>query len=172
MHLLSIEGADWPKLHDMFKACDAKAWQREFLVGFPVSLCLEFVIYQHFSRCCCSIESRCMIKQNMSCWYVSLFHFYWKNWTCVEVRMWFFQQKINKLTDQQDMFYYKINSLPVNAKHVVVRKNMTRHYLNQLWLGILTLPNQMSLSSCGFRSYGSVCEMFLRCKNGEAGQDQ
>ena len=25
-HLLSIEGTDWPKLHDMFKACDdAKA---------------------------------------------------------------------------------------------------------------------------------------------------
>ena len=35
-HLLSIERADWPKLHDMFKARDANVWQREFPVGFPV----------------------------------------------------------------------------------------------------------------------------------------
>ena len=28
--------ADRPKLHDMFKARDVKAWQREFSVVFPV----------------------------------------------------------------------------------------------------------------------------------------
>ena len=37
-HLLSIECADWPKLHNMFKACDANVWQREFPVGFPVEI--------------------------------------------------------------------------------------------------------------------------------------
>ena len=33
-HLLSIERADWPKLHNMFKAHDANVWQREFPVDF------------------------------------------------------------------------------------------------------------------------------------------
>ena len=28
-HLFSIEHADWLKLHDMFKARDAKSWQRQ-----------------------------------------------------------------------------------------------------------------------------------------------
>ena len=37
-HLLSIEGADWPKLHDMFKTRDAKTWQRKFPEGFPVGV--------------------------------------------------------------------------------------------------------------------------------------
>ena len=37
-HLLSIERADWPKLHDMFKAGDVKAWQREFPAGFTVTV--------------------------------------------------------------------------------------------------------------------------------------
>ena len=35
-HLLSNERADWPKLHDMFKARDAKTWQREFPIELPV----------------------------------------------------------------------------------------------------------------------------------------
>ena len=37
-HLLSIERADWPKLHDMFKARDANIWQRELPVEFPFEL--------------------------------------------------------------------------------------------------------------------------------------
>ena len=37
-HLFSIERADLPKLHDMFKARDANVWQREFPVGFPVEV--------------------------------------------------------------------------------------------------------------------------------------
>ena len=32
--LLSIERADWPKLHDMLKARDSNTWQRQFPVGF------------------------------------------------------------------------------------------------------------------------------------------
>ena len=35
-HMLSIEHADWLKLHDMFKARDAKRWQRWSPVSFPV----------------------------------------------------------------------------------------------------------------------------------------
>ena len=29
-HLLSDGRVNWPKLHDMFKACDAKTWQSDF----------------------------------------------------------------------------------------------------------------------------------------------
>ena len=37
--MLSIERAEWLKLHDMFNARDAKSWQRLFPVGFPVRVC-------------------------------------------------------------------------------------------------------------------------------------
>ena len=60
-HLLSIERADWPKPHDMFKARDAKAWQREFPVGSPVcgsNLLLINIFLDIVAR----IESRCVIK--------------------------------------------------------------------------------------------------------------
>ena len=36
--LLSIERADWPKLHDMFKTRDVSVWQCDFPVGFPVEV--------------------------------------------------------------------------------------------------------------------------------------
>ena len=38
-HLFSIERADWPKLHDMFQARDAKAQYREFPLRFLVGFC-------------------------------------------------------------------------------------------------------------------------------------
>ena len=46
--LLSIERADWQKLHDMFKACDANVWQREFTVGFSVQLSALNSIFINF----------------------------------------------------------------------------------------------------------------------------
>ena len=48
-HLLSIERVDWPKLHDMFKARDAKAWQLKFPVGFPVTLCASSLCASRWS---------------------------------------------------------------------------------------------------------------------------
>ena len=54
-HLLSIERADWPMLHDMFKARDVKAWQREFPVGFLVWVCpSNLLLINILSRYCCS----------------------------------------------------------------------------------------------------------------------
>ena len=86
-HLLSIERADWPKLH-MFKAHDANVWQREFPVGFPVEVSAlnSMLINDVVAR----IESRCVIKAKRvllkrSC-----------NFSCV---------KSSELTDQQDMFF-------------------------------------------------------------------
>ena len=58
-NLLSIEGVDWPKLHDMFKARDAKTWQREF----PVRICaLHLLFISIFHDAVASIESRYVIK--------------------------------------------------------------------------------------------------------------
>ena len=54
-HLLSIEHADWPNLHDRFRARDANVWQRE-IPGW--SICLKFVIQEIFSWCCCSYRKR------------------------------------------------------------------------------------------------------------------
>ena len=63
VHLLSMERADWPKLHDMFKAWDAKARQREFPVGFPVRVCdWNLFLITIFLNIVARIESLCMIK--------------------------------------------------------------------------------------------------------------
>ena len=59
MHLLSIKRAVWPKLHNMFKARDSKAWQREF----PVTICaLNLLLINIFLDIVTRIESRCVIK--------------------------------------------------------------------------------------------------------------
>ena len=48
-HLLSIENPDWPKLHDIFKARDAKTWQSTIPVGFPVRVCaLKLLFINNF----------------------------------------------------------------------------------------------------------------------------
>ena len=62
-HLLSIERADWPKLHEMFKARDITAWQRDFPVGFPVKVsALNSIFINTFHDVVARIESRCVIK--------------------------------------------------------------------------------------------------------------
>ena len=62
-HLLSIGRADWPKLHDMFKASDANVWQREFPVGFPIEVsAFNSIFINIFHDVVGRIESRCMIK--------------------------------------------------------------------------------------------------------------
>ena len=63
MHLLSIERADWPKIHDMFKARDAKAWQCEFPVEFPVRVCASnLLLINIFLDIVARKKSRCVIK--------------------------------------------------------------------------------------------------------------
>ena len=66
-HLLSIERADWPKLHAVFKARDPNTWQ----VGFPVEVCaLNSLSNNIFLDAVACIESRCL-----SCWSVNSFDF-------------------------------------------------------------------------------------------------
>ena len=63
-NLLSIERADWLKLHDMFKVRDAKCRQRLFPVGFPFrvrALNLSIINIFH-DAVAVRIESRCVIK--------------------------------------------------------------------------------------------------------------
>ena len=111
-HLLSIERADLLKLHEMFKARDAKSWQRLFPVGFPVRVCalnlLFFNIYHDVVAC---IESRCVIKAKhvlLVCWFVRFF----AGKTALALKCsCIFPRKIDQITDQQDMFYYNIRSV-------------------------------------------------------------
>ena len=61
--LLSIERANWPKLHEVFKTRDANTWQREFPVGFPVEVCaLNSLSNNIFHYVVARIEIRCVIK--------------------------------------------------------------------------------------------------------------
>ena len=63
MHLLSIERTDWPKLHDMFKACENNTWQCEFHAGVPVEVCaLNLLSINIFHDVVPHTESRCVIK--------------------------------------------------------------------------------------------------------------
>ena len=108
-HLCSIERAIWPKLHGMFKARDAKAWQREFPVEFPVRVCASnLLLINIFLDIVARIESRCVIKAKhvlLVCWFVRFFA--GKKCTRTETLVQFFKRKNSKeLTDQQDMFYY------------------------------------------------------------------
>ena len=97
-HLLSIERADWPKLHDMFKARDAKAWQREFPVGNPVRVCASnLLLINIFWILLLEKKADAWLKQNVSCWSVNSFDFSLEK----------SREKSNELTDQQDTFYYK-----------------------------------------------------------------
>ena len=58
-HLLSNERADWPKLHDIFKARDAKTWKREFPVWFPFKVCASNLLSINISSpCCCYYRKR------------------------------------------------------------------------------------------------------------------
>ena len=75
-HLLYIERVDWPKRHDMFKAHDANVWQHEIPVVFPVKASAFNSIFRNmFHDIVARTESRCVIKQNMSCWSVNSFDF-------------------------------------------------------------------------------------------------
>ena len=58
-HLLSIECSDWPKLHEIFEALDAKTWQRKFPAGFPVRVyALDLLFIKIFHDFVAHIESR------------------------------------------------------------------------------------------------------------------
>ena len=61
-HLLPIERADWPKLHNMFEARDAKTWQRKFPVGFPSRVGAFNFLFNIFHHFVVRIDSRCVIK--------------------------------------------------------------------------------------------------------------
>ena len=61
--MLSVERANSPKFHDMFKARDAKVWQREFPVGFPVEVsALNSTFIKIFHDVVARIESKCVIE--------------------------------------------------------------------------------------------------------------
>ena len=62
-HLLSIEGADWPRLHNMFKARGVDTWQHEFPVGFPVEVsALNSLFNSIFHDIVARVESKWVIK--------------------------------------------------------------------------------------------------------------
>ena len=104
--LLSIQRADWPKLHDMFKARDSNTWQRQFPVEFPVQcFCLEFVIHQRFSRRCCSYR-RPMRDLNKTCLIGLLISsiLRWKIAFALKCSCTFSRTKSNELSGQQNIY--------------------------------------------------------------------
>ena len=90
---LYIERADLPKRHDMFKARDAKAWQRDFPVGFPVKVCISnLLLINIFLDIVAPIESRCVIKpkhdllvsaHSFDFFYIDKRHLFLKCYVCI-----------------------------------------------------------------------------------------
>ena len=111
-HQLSIERADWPKLHDMFKARDAHTWH-EFPVRFPVEVCALNSLYINiFHGVVARIENRRAIKAKhvlLVIWYVQFCA--GKTALALKRSCNFSRAKSNELAiaDQQDMFFYMIH---------------------------------------------------------------
>ena len=106
-HLFSIERADWPKLHDMFKARDANVWQRIFPVGYPVEVSASYSFYINIFVVA-RIESRFVIKAKHYLVVLLIRSILRrKNCTSAEALVQFSRVKSNELTDQQDTFFYK-----------------------------------------------------------------
>ena len=79
VHVLSIERAGWPKLHDLFKARDATNRQRQL----PVSARAFYYFYSSapiHDVVACIKKTGVGLKQNMSCHRLNLFSLRWKNW--------------------------------------------------------------------------------------------
>ena len=66
-HLVSIKHADWSKLHDMFKAHDAKTWWHKFPVEFPARVLLSWICYSSafFMMLLFIWKADAWLKQNM-----------------------------------------------------------------------------------------------------------
>ena len=68
-HLLSIEGPDWPKLHDLYKAHDAKTYQYKFRYGKGLWLvCALSLLFINifFTMLLFALKADAWLKQNMS----------------------------------------------------------------------------------------------------------
>ena len=111
----------------MFKARNAKSWQREFPVGFPVyTLCFEFVIHQHFSRFCCLCRKQ-MRDLSKTCLATELIRsiLRWKNCTCAEALVQFFRAKIERINTvarhvllHAQMVHWPINATKMLCLHI------------------------------------------------------
>ena len=109
-HLLSIERHDWPKLHDMLKARDAKTGQRKFPAGFRVRFCaLDLLFINFFRDVVVGIESRCVIKSKhvlLVCSYVRFC--VGKTALALKRSCNFSQRKIDRI-NRPSIFYYIIH---------------------------------------------------------------
>ena len=114
---LSIERTDWPKLHDMSKACDANTSLRQF----PVGVCALYLLFSDiYSRCCFPYrkQMRYWSKTYLAALLIRSRHkLRWKNNIQSDALMHFPAQiQTNSVIEQQDMFYYKTPKGPSVAK--------------------------------------------------------
>ena len=94
----------WHVYSGMFKTCGAKTRQRKFSLGFPVSVCLDFVI-NIFYDVVARIENRCVIKAKyvlLGSGVGLLLHSISRLENCSRTvaLLYFFPVKSNKWTDQ------------------------------------------------------------------------
>ena len=66
---------DWRKLHDMFKARDAKTWQSEIPILFSVTVCALNLLFINIFTMLLVQKADAWLKQNMSCGFVNSFDF-------------------------------------------------------------------------------------------------
>ena len=124
---VSIECADWPRLHDMFKARDANAWQREFPVGFPTEVSALYSLFINFVTILLLVwKAEAWLKQNMSCWSVNSFDFA--------------LEKLHSHWNARAIFPRKIERINRPTRHVFLQS----HILSLLPLQVPVMPHEIS----------------------------
>ena len=89
----------------MFKAHDAKTWQRKFLVGIPVRVCALNVLFINNIHGVVGVNAYAWLKHNVFCRSLNSF-VRWKKRTRAEAPVQFYPRKWDELTEQEDMFFF------------------------------------------------------------------
>ena len=156
-HLLSIEHADWQKLHDMFNARDANVWQSEFPVGFPVEVsALNSIFINIFHDVVACIESRCVIKQNMSCWSVDSFDFALEKLHSRWSARAFFPRKIERINRPTRHVFFHITHQWWSILEVTIRNTIQRNFKQNRKAIVYQISSKFVLYTWGPSQYKDI----------------
>ena len=135
-HLLSIDRAHWLKLHDMYKARDAKTWQRKFPVWLPVGVCASNLLFINtFHDAVVCIETNAWLKQALAYWAVNSFGFALEKLPHAEALVQYFPRKIECINRP--------------TRHVLLHYTAVKYRFIQCgWVRLCVITTNIGLGNC------------------------